>query len=561
VTRSLSTQQAYLDELLRLDFDGTKSWCYTGMGVLSFDTKMRDYLAGNDFTYPVVSRIGETPKSMQMHVHDVVTLRDMLLSFENPAAAVRLLSSPDVKIVSLTITEFGYRVPINEADRELVKLALAGSIDGEHNDEETRNSSKDATVFGILLAAFANRKRAGLRPFTIMSCDNLPHNGEVAKRRVLGAASDLELDPATQQWLEEEAKYPSTMVDRITPATSKDDIESLKKEGIDDEWPVMCEPYKHWVIEDDFVDNARPAWEKVGALLVPDVRPHELMKVRLLNVGHSAMCYAGALAGCEHVHEAVTHKMIRPFLKRLMREEISASLKADPSMEALVSGLDEYAELVLSRFKNVAVKDTLARIAMDGSEKFRVQGRAVVMEGLAADRTVRGFALYVAAWAHFLRKAVMEGDNVMDASAELVSAPWADVAGVLKNSSETVESVSSIQNAIPASLPAQRAEDAEALQRFLDIEEVFGVLAQHEGWRQAVVREFEDIHSSGVEATLLGYIFGVGHNSNGDLEGQMGSGARLSERVSGTFILDEVCAPDAAVPDIADEAVAFVSLY
>jgi mannitol 2-dehydrogenase len=271
------------------------------------------------------------------------------------------------------------------------------------------------------------------------------------------------------------------------------------------------------------------------------------------------MCYAGVLAGCEHVHEAVTHKMIKPFLKRLMREEIAASLVADPSMEALVCGLDQYAELVLSRFKNVAVKDTLDRIAMDGSEKFRVQGRAVVMEGLAADRTVRGFALYVAAWAHFLRKAVMEGSVVRDASASLIVAPWADVAGV-----GPVESaVTATEYAVPARLPPQTAEDAAALQRFLDIEEVFGVLAQHEGWRQAVVREFEDIATSGVEATLLGYIFGVGHNSNGDLA-QLGSnGARLSERVSGTFILDEVCAHEdaAAAPDITDEAVAFVSLY
>jgi mannitol 2-dehydrogenase len=287
------------------------------------------------------------------------------------------------------------------------------------------------------------------------------------------------------------------------------------------------------------------------------------MKVRLLNVGHSAMCYAGALAGCEHVHEAVTHKLIRPFLKRLMREEIAASLRADPSMEALVPGLDAYADLVLSRFKNVAVKDTLTRIAMDGSEKFRVQGRAVVMEGLAAERTVRGFALYVAAWAHFLRKSIMQNVPVQDASAALVSAPWAwarsaDVAAADVPAEGAVGAVAPAAAAVPAA----RAEDAASLQAFLDIEEVFGVLAQHEGWRQAVAREFEDIAESGLEATLLGYIFGVGHNSNGDLAAaDVSSGARLSERVSGTFILDEVCAPESAVPDVVDEAVAFVSLY
>jgi len=448
-------------------------------------------------------------------------------------------------------------------------LALEGATDAEGPEGDARVAeaapeTRGATVFGIVLAALASRRRRGLRPFTIMSCDNLPHNGEVAKRRVLGAAADLDLCAETQRWLEEEARFPSTMVDRITPATSPGDLASLKAAaGVDDAWPVMCEPYKHWVIEDDFVDGERPAWERVGAVLVPDVRPHELMKVRLLNVGHSAMCYAGALAGCEHVHEAVTHKLIRPFLKRLMREEIAASLRADPSMEALVPGLDAYADLVLSRFKNVAVKDTLTRIAMDGSEKFRVQGRAVVMEGLAAERTVRGFALYVAAWAHFLRKSIMQNVPVQDASAALVSAPWAwarsaDVAAADVPAEGAVGAVAPAAAAVPAA----RAEDAASLQAFLDIEEVFGVLAQHEGWRQAVAREFEDIAESGLEATLLGYIFGVGHNSNGDLAAaDVSSGARLSERVSGTFILDEVCAPESAVPDVVDEAVAFVSLY
>jgi mannitol 2-dehydrogenase len=554
-----------------MDFEGTKAWCTTGVGVLDFDVKMRDYLRANDFVYPVVSRLGETPEQMAMHVHDVSTLRDMILSFENPAAAVRLLASPSTKIVSLTITEFGYRVPINEGDRALVRAALEGATDAEGPEGDARVAeaapeTRGATVFGIVLAALASRRRRGLRPFTIMSCDNLPHNGEVAKRRVLGAAADLDLCAETQRWLEEEARFPSTMVDRITPATSPGDLASLKAAaGVDDAWPVMCEPYKHWVIEDDFVDGERPAWERVGAVLVPDVRPHELMKVRLLNVGHSAMCYAGALAGCEHVHEAVTHKLIRPFLKRLMREEIAASLRADPSMEALVPGLDAYADLVLSRFKNVAVKDTLTRIAMDGSEKFRVQGRAVVMEGLAAERTVRGFALYVAAWAHFLRKSIMQDVPVRDASAALVSAPWAWARSADKKvAAADVAAEGAVGAVAPAAaaVPAARAEDAASLQAFLDIEEVFGVLAQHEGWRQAVAREFEDIAESGLEATLLGYIFGVGHNSNGDLAAaDVASGARLSERVSGTFILDEVCAPESSVPDVVDEAVAFVSLY
>ena len=535
-----SSQQAYTDDLLRQDFDAAKDWCYTGVGVLEWDVKMRDYLKNNDWRYPIVARQGTDEDAMDMHVHEVVTLRDMVLSFEDPAAVVRLLAAPSTKIVSLTITEYGYRVPLNEGDHKLLELANQGVLDDPELSmpESLDAACAKATVFGLVLAALAARHRLGRRPFTVMSCDNLPHNGEVAKRRVINAARDApECDDAFRAWLEEEVRYPSTMVDRITPATSPQDIADLKERtGIDDAWPVMCEPYKHWVIEDDFVDGQRPAWERVGALLVPDVRPHELMKVRLLNVTHSAMCYVGALAGLTHVHEAVTHKMIKPFLRRLMTEEIAASLRADPTMPGeLLAVLDEYVDLVLSRFENVAVKDTLDRVAMDGSEKFRVQGREVIMERLAREGTVRGFALYVAAWAHFLRRAVRDGEKIRDASAGLVAAPW-------EMDKENAGGPGTV-----------------GLEAFLDIEEVFGVLARHEGWRDAVKREFLDIDSAGLEATLLGAIFGVGHNSNADLS----SLERARERASGTFALDETCVADTIETDewrADDEAAVFVSL-
>lgn len=533
-----SHQQAYTDDLLRQDFDAAKDWCYTGVGVLEWDAKMRDYLKNNDWRYPIVAREGTDADAMDMHVHEVVTLRDMVLSFEDPAAVVRLLAAPSTKIVSLTITEYGYRVPLNEGDHKLLELANQGVLDDPELSmpESLDAACAKATVFGLVLAALAARHRLGRRPFTVMSCDNLPHNGEVAKRRVINAARDAAklCGDAFRAWLEEEVRYPSTMVDRITPATSPQDIADLKERtGIDDAWPVMCEPYKHWVIEDDFVDGQRPAWERVGALLVPDVRPHELMKVRLLNVTHSAMCYVGALAGLTHVHEAVTHKMIKPFLRRLMTEEIAASLRADPTMPGeLLAVLDEYVDLVLSRFENVAVKDTLDRVAMDGSEKFRVQGREVIMERLAREGTVRGFALYVAAWAHFLRRAVKDGEKIKDASAGLVAAPW-------EMDKENAGGPGTV-----------------GLEAFLDIEEVFGVLARHEGWREAVKREFLDIDSAGLEATLLGAIFGVGHNSNADL-------SSLPSRASGTFALDETCVADTIETDewrADDEAAVFVSL-
>ena len=156
-----------------------------------------------------------------MHVHDVVTLRDVILSFEDPAATVALLASTDVRIVSLTITEFGYRVPLSEGDHKLIGAALDGTLDGTVDSEALPPEARKATVFGLIIAALAVRHRAGARPFTVMSCDNLPHNGDVAKRRLLSAASDMNFDGEFARWLEEEVRYPSTMVDRITPATSR----------------------------------------------------------------------------------------------------------------------------------------------------------------------------------------------------------------------------------------------------------------------------------------------------------------------------------------------------
>ena len=254
----------------------------------------------------------------------------------------------------------------------------------------------------------------------------------------------------------------------VTPADIADVEEKL---GRRDEWPVMCEPYKHWVIEDDFVDGARPAWERVGALLVPDVRPHELMKVRLLNVTHSAMCYVGALAGLTHVHEAVTHKMIKPFLRRLMTEEIAASLVADPTMPGeLLAVLDEYVDLVLSRFENVAVKDTLDRVAMDGSEKFRVQGSGVIREGIALGLPMDAFALYVAAWAHFVKREVEAGVEVKDMGAQGVTAPF--------------------------------RPGGTGLPAFLDMVDIFGDLAMDLTWRQNVTRMYDTITEHGMEFAL-----------------------------------------------------------
>ena len=470
-----------MNALLSQDWEASKNWCYTGVGVMPGDVKMRDYLRENNWTYPIVSRAGAEALAFDVEVEEVVAMRDMVLAFEDPLVCVKQMASPDVKIVSLTITEFGYRVPLTEIDFSLIERCLNGASD--HPEERSGEDSRAPTTFGVICAAAAMRFSNGTRPFTIMSCDNLPHNGEVCKKRMTSAAEELvcaglcstSLDEFVV-WLQTEVRYPSTMVDRITPATSEEDTLTLPSTlGFADAWPVMCEPYKHWVIEDDFVDDERPQWENAGAVVVSDVVPHELMKVRLLNVTHSAMCYAGMLAGLTHVHEAVTHMQIRGFLRKVQLEEIASTLKAHADMKdspILLHGIEENSEMVLRRFENVAVKDQLERIAQDGSEKFRVQGRDVVIEGLQLGNEMKGFALYVATWACFLRREVELGNPVKDMGGAAVTAAF-QIGG-------------------------------SGIAGFLGMREIFGELSEDlgAGWREATIQFYVSIQQKGVSVAL-----------------------------------------------------------
>ena len=466
-----------MNELLDKNFDVAKNWCTTGVGVMPNDVAMRDYLRDNDWTYPIVARSGTDGSDMKAEIEEVYAIRDMILALEDPLACVEAMACADIKIVSLTITEFGYRVPLNASDFKLIERGLNGELDGEVPWDD--DAPKPST-FGIICAAAAVRFDRGLRPFTLMSCDNLPHNGDVCKARMTSAAEELvcaglcsvSLD-AFVVWLQNEVRYPSTMVDRITPATSWDDIATMPdKYGFEDQWPVMCEPYKHWVIEDDFVDDARPPWETVGATLTKDVVSHELMKVRLLNVTHSAMCYPAILAGLTHVHEACLHSKIRSYLELVMLEEIAPTLRTNPEMreKSLCDRIPAYAQSVLERFENVAVKDQLDRIAMDGSEKFRVQGAGVVREGLALGLPMDAFALYVASWTHFVKREVESGAEVKDMGAQGVTAPF--------------------------------RPGGSGLPAFLDMVDIFGDLAYDQTWRANVTRMYDTIAEHGMEFAL-----------------------------------------------------------
>ena len=262
---------------------------------------IRDALAPQGFRYHAVERgpDGDTPRGI-----DVIS--DVLVAPEDPEAVIRALADPAIRLVTLTITEKGY-----------CRDPATGALDRANPDirHDIAVPSRPRSAPGFLVAALARRRALGLRPFTVLSCDNLPDNG--AQTRAVTLALARVTDPALADWIEAEARFPSTMVDRIVPATTVDDIARLARDhGIADAAPVFHEPFRQWVIEDDFVDGARPAFEVAGATLVADVAPFEAMKLRCLNGAHTALACLGLLAGHETIADTVARSALRRVCSR-----------------------------------------------------------------------------------------------------------------------------------------------------------------------------------------------------------------------------------------------------
>ena len=263
------------------------------------------------------------------------------------------MASAECRIVSLTITEGGYYLHQG-----------TGGFEENHPDivRDLAHPHEPSCSFGYLAEALDRRRRRGLAPFTVMSCDNLLHNGAVARQMLLAFAERRE--PALRRWIEENCAFPNSMVDRITPGTTERHRENLRQNfGIDDAWPVVCEPFRQWVIEDHF-PGGRPSWEQVGAQMTADVQPYEKMKIRLLNASHQAMCYIGILLGYATTDEAMADSQIARLVRALMDVEVTPLLPDVPGID-----LGRYKKTLIDRFANPAIKDQLSRIAVDGSAR------------------------------------------------------------------------------------------------------------------------------------------------------------------------------------------------
>ncbi|MFT5869143.1 MAG: mannitol 2-dehydrogenase [Yoonia sp.] len=369
-------QAVYLDRLFEMGRD--HDWAIVGAGIKSFDVEKRAALKAQDWLTTVVE-LDDDGRFARV----TGAMIDFLEI--DPQVTIAALSDRAIRIVSLTVTEGGYYVD-----------ARSDGFDATHSEieQDARNIDAPQTVFGILIAALKARRDAGVMPFTIMSCDNLPGNGDVARQAVLGLAGLADTSLAT--WIRENVAFPNGMVDCITPATTAAEVEMVcTRIGIDDAAPVNCEPFRQWVLEDNF-PAGRPALEHVGVEFVSDVHPHELMKLRILNGGHAAIAYVGSLLGHTFVHEAMADEDIRQWYLSLAKCEIIPTLHP-------IKGVDyqKYLSTCVDRFSNFAVKDRIARLCLDGSNRQPKFILPTVHDALTAGRPVAGLALEVALWCKF----------------------------------------------------------------------------------------------------------------------------------------------------------------
>jgi mannitol 2-dehydrogenase len=448
-------QAVYLDDLFNAGKD--LDWALMGAGIRAGDRAMRQALEPQDWLTTVVEL---EPGA------NIARVTGAMMGFvpvnEDGRAIVDALDDTALRIVSLTVTEGGYCID-----------PATGSFNPEHPDIVYDAAHMDAPrgVFGVLLAALKRRRDQGLAPFTVMSCDNIPHNGQVARDAVAGLAELV--DPSLAAYVREQVAFPNSMVDRITPATSdRERTILMERFGIQDNWPVFCEPFRQWVLEDNF-PTGRPALEDVGVTFTPHVAAFELMKLRILNGGHATIAYPAGLLGIHFVHDAMADPMVRGFLDKLETEEIIPCVPPVPGVD-----LQAYYQLIARRFANPDVGDTIPRLAQDGSNRQPKFILPSTRDRLNAGADVTGLALESALWCRYCAGTTDAGEpfHLDDPNASRLT---------------------------PAALAAK--EDPAS---FLDLRDIFGDVADAPQFRSRFETALKSLWRDGTRATLQRYLNG-----------------------------------------------------
>ncbi len=373
-------QAVYLDALFNQGL--ARDFAIIGAGVRPADTQMRATLAAHDYLTTVVEQ--EADGSSARVIGSMIDF----LPPGDAAAILATLADPAIRIVSLTVTEGGYFID-----------SATGEFDPAHPEiaadaAALASGSAPKTVFGLMLAGLTRRRAAGVAPFTIMSCDNIPHNGSVTRNAVAGLADQV--DAALAAWVRQSVAFPSGMVDRITPATTDRERDITASDyGIADGWPVFCESFKQWVLEDNF-PAGRPPLEHVGVTFVADVSPYELMKIRILNGGHAVIAYPAALMDIYFVHEAMQEPLIRGLIDKIETDEIIPCVPPVPD-----TNLADYYALIVRRFANPKIADTIPRLCQDGSNRQPKFILPSTRDRLTAGRSIEGLALVSALWCRY----------------------------------------------------------------------------------------------------------------------------------------------------------------
>ncbi len=446
-------QGFYLNRLLNAG--SSLDWGILGAGVMPTDAAMRADLEAQDWLYSVTEQGAGTEA---VHVSGLMT--GFLPVEDGHGPIIAAMKNPDVRIVSLTVTEGGYYVS-----------AETGGFNPNSPDilADIANPEHPKTVFGAIVAGLRGRRDAGMVPFTVMSCDNLPHNGNVTRSAVVGVARGQEAGLA--DWIDENVAFPNAMVDRITPATTPERAAGLAGEyGLEDARPVFCEPFLQWVLEDKFTAG-RPAYEEVGVQIVEDVTPYEHMKIRMLNGGHAIIAYPSALLGLTFAHEAMADPLVSAFFDKVEKEEIYPVVEPVPGATQ-----PEYHAALRERFANPAIRDTIDRLCFDGfnrQPKFIVPS---VAENLAQGRAVTGLALESALWCRYCYG---EGEQHQPIAANDPS--WARLTACARD--------------------ARVRPDA-----WLEMRDVYGEVGQSSVFREAFAAALDDLWNNGCAATLQAYL-------------------------------------------------------
>ncbi|ACL39699.1 Mannitol dehydrogenase domain protein [Pseudarthrobacter chlorophenolicus A6] len=443
-------QAMYLDRLMNAG--KALDWAICGVGVLPGDAHMKKVMDSQDCLYTLTVKHSDGIR----HGMIIGSIINYLFAPENPEAVIEKMASPAIRIVSLTVTEGGYNFH-----------HVTGEFDADNPDvvHDLQPGAIPRTTFGLITAALARRRQRGLAPFTVMSCDNIQGNGNVA-REMFTAFAALK-DPEMGTWVAANVPFPNSMVDRITPATTDEDrLTAVREYGVEDAWPVVCEPFAQWVLEDHF-SLGRPPFEDAGVQLVADVEPYELMKLRLLNASHQGMCYFGHLAGYRYAHEAAQDPLFARFLLDYMDKEATPTLQPVPGIDRTA-----YKQTLIDRFSNEHVRDTLARLCAESSDRIPKWLLPVIRTNLDRGGEIHRSAAIVASWARYAEGIDEQGQPI-------------DVVDRLK-----------------IDVMAAAARQREDRFAFIANRDLFGDLADNERFTTAYASTLDDLHNGGSRFAL-----------------------------------------------------------